>query len=99
MTYDEAKQQAEIEALRDIGNFREIGNEPVLDSRFLEVDNCWMFFQNKNIIIPETAILRKAAYVFSKKGTGRSVADYSEDMKKAEEYLLEMSEYFKERDL
>jgi hypothetical protein len=52
----------------------------VLNSEYLEAENCWMFFISEKINVPIDATLgKKWAYVVSKKGTFSTVQDFSDD--------------------
>ena len=70
---------------------------PVLTQHFMEAPYCWMFFRNKEIIIPKEHSLADGAYVVSKKGSFRHVADFSSEPEKLQAYLLTMSNHFKEK--
>jgi hypothetical protein len=69
-----------------------------LEGKPLEAEHCWMFFQNRDLNVPLSATLGvKWAHVVSKKGTYSMVQDFSEDPKRLQEYLQQMSDYFKTR--
>lgn len=68
-----------------------------LDEYYLEAESCWMFFRNREIIIHEERTLVFGAYVVSKKGNARFIADFYDDKLRCEEYLLKMSNYFKDK--
>ena len=52
---------------------------------------------NKKISIPEEYSLNRGAYVVSKKGAFKHIADFSDDPEKLQAYLNTMSNYFKEK--
>jgi hypothetical protein len=72
---------------------------PLLRDAQLEAENCWIFFRNPEIVIPPERALSDFAYCVSKKGTARSIPDFSGDSVRLREYLIDMSGYFKERGL
>lgn len=75
-----------------------LGNEiAILQDRYLEAEYCWMFFRNKEIFIPEEQALADGAFVVSKKGAFRYIADFSSEPEKLQSYLETMSNYFKDR--
>jgi hypothetical protein len=75
----------------------------VLRDDYLEAENCWMFFRNKEIKLPDSrsvdGLLPTWAYCWSKCGEGRLVYDFSDDPQRCRAYLQELSDYFKAKDL
>jgi hypothetical protein len=71
----------------------------LLQGAQLEAENCWMFFVNPEIVIPPKRALSDFAYCVSKKGTARSIPDFSDNSVRFREYLKDMSRYFEERGL
>ncbi|MCJ8313597.1 MAG: hypothetical protein HRU38_15305 [Saccharospirillaceae bacterium] len=93
--FDDARKIAEREAYFNLKYFMSSDVEGVLSDTFIEGKNCWMFFRNANIIIPPEGKLRgEWAYVISKFGETRQVADLSFDQKELNKYLIKMSNYF-----
>jgi hypothetical protein len=99
ITLDEARKMATdmvgYHAKMDIKNH----SIPLLQDDYLETDYCWMFFRNKAIVIAPERALSDCAYCISKKGHVRSIADFSSDPVRLQEYLQTMSNYFKEHGL
>ncbi|MDB5058725.1 MAG: hypothetical protein JWO59_2197 [Chloroflexi bacterium] len=85
------------EAHSDVSIFRKDESTPLLSERYLEADHCWMFFRNEAIVVPPERPLRDAVYCVSKRGSLRSIADFSDDPVRLQEYLLTMSNYFRDR--
>ena len=99
ITLDQARKIATDMAIHDTRHDLKDKSMPVLENKYFEADYCWMFFRNKAIVIaPERALL-ECAYCVSKKGTARSIADFSDDLVRLHEYLQTMSNYFKEKGL
>jgi hypothetical protein len=99
ITLDQARKIATDMAGYDTA--RDVKNKSVqlLQDHYLETEYCWMFFRNKEITIAPERALSDCAYCVSKKGSGRSIADYSDDSIRLHEYLQIMSNHFKERGL
>ena len=95
IVFDDARKIAEREAFDNLKCFMCSDVEGVLSDTFIEEKNCWMFFRNANIIIPPEGVLRgECAYVVSKFGEFRQVADLSFEQKKLKKYSINMSNYF-----
>lgn len=94
---NQAKKIASEKAEPLLKKFIVNNNIPLLQDYFIEGDECWMFFMNKAITIPEEYSLNKGAYVVSKKGAFRHIADFSDEPEKLQAYLKTMSKYFKEK--
>ena len=56
-----------------------------------------MFFRNEAIHIPPERGLSGGAYVVSRKGNVRQIADFSHDPEKLRAYLQTMSDYLGKR--
>jgi hypothetical protein len=97
ITLEQARLLAEESAAFFLSEFRSDPSVPLLQEHYLEAEHCWMFFRNKNIVIPFDRPFCDGAYVVSKRGNGRSVADLSEKPMEAQAYLQKLSEHFKER--
>ena len=88
ISFLEAKDIATDFVKDDIFNFFKLKDilPPYLSDYYLETEGCWMFFRKENIILPQKTLV-DCAYVVSKKGEARGVANYRNDPKKAKEYL------------
>lgn len=75
------------------------GSVKLLRDKYLEAENCWMFFINEEIVIPPKYTLSHFSYCVSKKGNSRSVPDFSDDPIQLQKYLKDMSDYFAQDDL
>jgi hypothetical protein len=95
-TFEQAHESAESAARSHLKHFLDDESAPLLDERYLEAEHCWMFFRNKAIALPPEQSLRTGAYVVSKRGNTRYIADFSEDPVMLEEYLVTMSNYFRD---
>jgi len=94
ITLEKARDIAREQALFNLSAFIE-GDEDVLEADYLEAQHCWMFFRNRKISVPNSALLGiEWAYVVSKRGKFSMVEDYSSDNEKLVEYLKTMSDYF-----
>lgn len=71
----------------------------LLEDAYVEAEYCWIFFRNKAIVLPAERALSDFAYCVSKKGTARSIPDYSSDSVRLKEYLAIISNYFEQRGL
>lgn len=98
INFEQAKQLAEKSASLFLSEFRPNPSVPLLQEHYLEAEHCWMFFRNKDIVIPPNRPFCDGAYVISKRGNGSFVADFSEEPLEAQAYLQRMSAHFKERD-
>ncbi|MDB5075341.1 MAG: hypothetical protein JWO42_1520 [Chloroflexi bacterium] len=96
VTFEEARKAAENAARSHVSNFRKDESIPFLAERHLEAEHCWMFFRNEAIVVPPGRLL-DWAYCVSKRGSLRSIADFSDDPVRLQEYLLTMSNYFRDR--
>lgn len=94
ISLEQARQIAEEQALINLSNVA-LAKERLLQQFYLEADNCWMFFRNKEIALPADAQLgMEWAYVVSKHGKFCLVEDFSNDEQKLREYLKKnMSDY------
>ncbi len=99
ITLDHARKVATDLALSHLAVYWIDKSIPLLQEGNLEAEHCWMFFRNKAIVITQEGALADWAYCISKKGTARSIADFSDDPVRLHEYLQTMSNHFKERDL
>ncbi|HEY4162470.1 MAG TPA: hypothetical protein VGM59_05355 [Dongiaceae bacterium] len=103
ITFDEARALAEQEAHRILAPFMKTAEQAALSKDYLEAPHCWMFFKNKEIVIPRDQIIGNGipplcAYVYSKRGEGRLVSDLSDDPERCKKYLQEISDYFQSKD-
>lgn len=71
----------------------------VLDVRFLEAENCWMFFRNREIDTGEGGFFTDTACAVSKRGEVRTINDFSANEEELMRYLQAMSDHFGERGL
>ncbi|WP_139200985.1 hypothetical protein [Polaromonas sp. JS666] len=92
----EAREIAEELAQSDLAGF--VSQAPVsnfLDERYLEAENCWMFFIRKDLSFPEEATLAaSAAFAVSKHGVLRTVPDFSSEPERLHSYLTMLSDHF-----
>ncbi len=94
ISLEQARHIAEEQAMKNLTGLMEAG-QSVLQASYLEAENCWMFFRNKEIKIPDGSQLGiEWAYVVSKRGKFSLVEDFSSDSKKLLDYLEKMSHYF-----
>lgn len=95
VTLEEAKAIARKEAFHNLRYFLKDDTTPLLSEQFLQEDGCWMFFSNKNIVLPPDRELTWGwAYAVSKKGNLRSIADFSDEPEKLQAYLQTLSDNF-----
>ncbi|MCO4857171.1 hypothetical protein MKD49_11840 [Herbaspirillum sp. WGmk3] len=99
ITFDQARKIATDLALSHLSVYRKDQTIPLLEDRHLEAEHCWMFFRNPAITISHEGSLADWAYCISKRGTARSVADFSENPVQLHAYLKTMSDYFETRGL
>lgn len=71
----------------------------VLNERFLEAENCWMFFRNREVDTGEGGFYTDMACAVSKRGEVSSINDFFDDEEDLMRYLQTMSDYFCERGL
>lgn len=90
----QARVIAESGAKSDLEDLVTDSSMPLLQDTFLEADHCWMFFRNKAIHIPAERSLCDCAYVVSRKGSLRHIADFSENPERLQAYLQTMSDHF-----
>jgi hypothetical protein len=68
----------------------------ILEERFAESEECWMFFINKNLRFPpEATFPASAAYAVSKRGEVRTIADFSDNPPEMKKLLALLSEHFR----
>lgn len=73
----DARQLAEKEARRMLGDKGIPVENNILDSNFIEEAEFWIFFRNKSSLYPPTMNLNaSAAYLVSRSGNLRTVADF-----------------------
>jgi hypothetical protein len=99
ITLDQARKIATDLALSHLSSYWIDKSIPLLQEGNLEAEHCWMFFRNRAIVINQEGALADWAYCISKKGTARSIVDFSDDPVRLHEYLQIMSNHFKERSL
>jgi hypothetical protein len=99
ITLDQAKKIASELAHTHLSPYWTDKSIPLLKEDHLEAESCWMFFRNPAIEITQEGALADWAYCISKKGTARSIADFSDDPILTQEYLQKMSNHFKDRGL
>jgi hypothetical protein len=69
----------------------------IVSERFLEAQNCWMFFRNRELDNGEAGFYTDTACAVSKHGEVRCINDFSDNEKTLLEYLEAMSNHFGER--
>ncbi|MDR6523843.1 hypothetical protein J2789_006545 [Variovorax paradoxus] len=85
-----AKKQAESILLGCIES-----DAKVLDDKFIEYSEFWMFFRNRELeFSPEASLPASAAYVVSKTGETRIVADLLGDEAALEKLTSQLANYF-----
>lgn len=99
ITLERARKIATDIAIYDMASDVKNKSIPLLQEEYLEAENCWIFFRNRSILIAPERSISDCAYCVSKKGTGRSIPDYSNNSVRLSEYLKIMSDYFGERNL
>lgn len=96
ITQEEARKIAEELAQSYLAGY--VSQTPVsnfLDERYLEAENCWMFFIRKDLSFPEEATLAaSAAFAVSKRGVLRTVPDFSSEPERLQSYLTMLSNHF-----
>ena len=98
ISFDTARRLAQEQAKSLLSNYIEEGEEfiDILEERFVENEECWMFFRNKNLKFPLDATLpASAAYVVSKEGELRTTADFSDDPTEMKKLLDLLAEYLR----
>lgn len=90
---------AEASAEESWREFASGKDQNLLLDEFLESENAYMFFRNRDIEIPERGGFAEFSIVVSKKGNVREVQDHFPNKEKAQSHLELMSEYFSKRDL
>jgi hypothetical protein len=94
ISVEQARHIAEEQALMNLSGVVTT-KAPLLLPFYLEADNCWMFFRNKEIALPpESQLGIEWAYVVSKHGKFCLVEDFSSNDKKLLDYVKKMSDYF-----
>jgi len=71
----------------------------VLDERFLEAENCWMFFRNREMDTGEGGFFTDTACAVSRRGELRIINDFSDNEQNLMKYLQTMSDHIAERGL
>ncbi len=99
ITFDQAKKIATEMAHKHLSPYWKDKSIPLLRDDNLEAEYCWVFFRNTEIKITQEGAIADWAYCISKKGTARSISDFSDDPVRANEYLQQMSNHFKSRGL
>jgi hypothetical protein len=99
LSVDQARALAEAEAERELSTFANGEVSNYLRDEFLEADNCWMFFRNLDVDVPQSVITPHFAYAVSKHGEMRLVPDLSSDRSRVLEYVKTMSAYFSRKNL
>lgn len=95
ISIDEARSIAEKQAIDDVGMFVS-QSDGVLGDAYLEASDCWLFFINGNLKIPEGALLGiNWAYAVSKKGRVSMVEDFPGDDERRLELAQKMSDFFR----
>lgn len=96
ISLEEARKIAEEIAQSYLAGFVSSTSVPnFLDERYLEAENCWMFFIRKDLNFPEEATLAaSAAFAVSKHGVLRTVPDFSSEPERLHSYLTMLSNHF-----
>jgi hypothetical protein len=96
ISLEEARKIAEEIAQSYLAGFFPSTSVPnFLDERYLEADNCWMFFIRKDLRFPEEATLAaSAAFTVSRHGVLRTVPDFSSEPERLHSYLVMLSNHF-----
>lgn len=97
ISFEAAQQLAKEQAESLLRDYIE-SDVKILDKKFIERNEFWMFFRNTGLkFSPEASLPASAAYVVSKMGETRIVADLPDDevgLKKLEDQL---AEYFQKQ--
>lgn len=100
ITVKDAKNIVEQAAKERLQSYIKDKKTSLLSERIEEVEHCWFFFRNEDIVgAPDRALQWGWAYAISKKGEVSIIGDLSHDPIALNEYLNKMSNYFKERGL
>lgn len=98
ISFDAARRLAKKQAKSLLSNYIGEGEEfvDILEERFIENEECWMFFRNKNLKFPlEATLPASVAYVVSKEGEVRTTADFSDNPAEMKKLLDLLTEYFR----
>lgn len=95
ITFEEAKNYAEIIAENISLKNKLMLEKPFLEDLFLEDEHCWMFFVRESFDNQLNVVFSNlSAVAISKKGEARIVFNYYKDIDQATSYLKELSDYF-----
>ena len=98
ISFKEAEKMSERAAFEQLEPFMNDSEIDVLEKKFFEAECCWFFFRNRQIEGPSEYNLRwSRAYAVSKKGELRLIVDFWDEPDKLKQYLLTMSNHFKEK--
>lgn len=98
ISFDVARRLAQEQAKSLLSNYFKGDKDffDILDEKFIENEEFWMFFRNKNLKFPLDATLpASAAYVVSKKGEVRATADFSENPSEMKNLLDLLAQHFR----
>lgn len=87
----EAQALAALEARAMLG----IQEAQVLSPEYAEAEGCWIFFRSRDLTFPShMALASSAAYVVSKRGEVRVVADFLDSPDELSVLLSRLSDFF-----
>jgi hypothetical protein len=99
ITFEDARRVALDCVRHDVSVNQYDESIPLLESAYAEADYCWIFFRNRLFVMPPERAMSDSSNCISKKGTVRSIPNYLEDPVRLAEYLVIMSNHFRERGL
>jgi hypothetical protein len=90
----EARQMAEEMARTELSHIININGLKLLEDRCLEGRNCWFFFRNRELKVPQNfRFYWQLDFMISKKGMRASIYDFYENEDKLQKYLEDYTNY------
>jgi len=97
ISFEKARQLAQTQAESILLGCIE-SDAKILDDKFIEYGEFWMFFRNRELkFSPEASLPASAAYVVSKTGETRIVADLLGDKVGLEKLTSQLAKYFQDK--
>jgi hypothetical protein len=95
MNFEAAKNAALESASLNLGGIPRGPSDKLLDDEFLETDNCWVFFQHREIFVPAERALSVFAYAISKwNEDGRCIPDLRNNPVEQAQLVERLSAHF-----